>query len=99
MAKKFTFKSEKPKEKWQLFHGLEDTVEKGVLSGPHFELFGNREMVLEGCTGVVEYSDTYLKLKIPRGCVILCGNGFDIVLFEETVIRVKGEITSVEFCM
>ncbi len=99
MAKKFKFKSEKPKEKWQIFHGLDEALDTEALVGPHFELFGNREILLEGCLGVFEYSDTYLKLKIARGSVIICGRGFDIVLFEDTVIRIKGTISSVEFCV
>ncbi len=99
MAKKFTFPSEKPKEKWQIFRHLDGAMEAGGFSGPHFELFGNRELLLEGCLGVFEYSDTYLKLRISHGSVIICGKGFDIVLFEDALIRIKGEFSSIEFCI
>ena len=49
--------------------------------------------------GVSEYSDTYLKLRLPRGALILCGGSFDIVTFEGTAITVRGSISSLEFCV
>lgn len=99
MSKKFKFKSEKPKPKWKLFGCSDDIIDKNLVKGPHIELFGNREIVLEGCTGVFEYSDTYLKLKLSKGALILCGCGFDIVSFEGSTIIVKGRISSLEFCV
>ena len=47
--------------------------------------------------GVFEYRDTYLKLKLNKGAVIICGSGFDITYFENRLITVKGKISSVEF--
>lgn len=99
MSKKFKFKSEKPKEKWRLFGCSEGDRQAKSLKGPHLELFGNREITAEGCMGVFEYSDTYLKLKLPKGSLILCGCNFDIISFEGTTITVRGVITSVEFCV
>lgn len=99
MSKKFKFKSEKPKQKWRLFNYSDAIIDKNLVKGPHLELFGNRELVLEGCMGVFEYSDTYLKLKLSKGALILCGCNFDIVSFEGSTITVKGRISSLEFCV
>lgn len=96
MGKKFKIKSEKPKEKFHIFSCTEQIMDKAAQSA-HFELFGNREIILEGCMGVFEYSDTYIKLKLKRGAVMLCGSCFDIVSFEGTVIDIKGIISSLEF--
>lgn len=49
--------------------------------------------------GVLEYSDTYLKLRLPKGALTVCGSGFDIVTFEGTAITVKGNMSSLEFCV
>lgn len=98
MGKKFKFKSEKAKEKWVIF-GCGKTSEPERLNGARIELFGNREITVEGCAGVSEYSDTYLKLKLPKGSLILCGRDFDILSFEGTTITVKGYISSLEFCI
>jgi sporulation protein YqfC len=47
--------------------------------------------------GVYEYRDTYLKLKLNKGAVIICGSDFDITQFENRLITIKGIISSVEF--
>ncbi len=99
MSKKFKFKSEKPKEKWQIFGCSDSGAQAQRFKGPHIELFGNREITVEGCMGVFEYSDTYLKLKLPKGALILCGCNFDIVAFEGTTITVRGNMSSLEFCI
>lgn len=99
MAKKFKIKSEKPKEKWRIFNCSDPLIEKEMLLGPHLELFGNREVVVEGCMGIWDYSDSYLKLKLQKGALILCGTSFDIISFENATIRIKGSISSVEFCV
>lgn len=98
MPKKFKIKSEKPKQKWKIFNCTDET-EKETAKGAHTEIFGNREIILEGCMGVFEYSDTYLKLKLQKGALILCGCGFDIITFEGSTIVVKGKISSLEFCI
>lgn len=98
MSKKFKFKSEKPREKWRIF-GCGDEIAADAVKNPHLELFGNREITVEGCVGVLEYSDTYLKLRLPRGALILCGGSFEIVTFEGTAITVRGSISSLEFCV
>lgn len=99
MSKKFKFKSEKAKEKWRIFGCSDAAIDAEMVKGPHLELFSNREIIVEGCTGVLEYSDTYLKLKLPKGSLTVCGGCFDIVSFEGTTISVKGKISSLEFCV
>ena len=69
------------------------------FSGPHTEIFGNTRINIDGCFGVAEYRDTYIKLRLNKGMLILCGSGFDIVMFENRMIAVKGKISSVEFCV
>ena len=49
--------------------------------------------------GVMEYTDTYLKLRLPKGALTVCGTEFDIVTFEDTTITVKGNMSSLEFCL
>ena len=79
MSEKFKFKSEKPKEKWQIFGCASADKEIKNVKGPRLELFGNREIIVEGCMGVFEYSDTYMKLKLPKGSLTVCGCNFETV--------------------
>lgn len=79
--------------------GRDEEAYESAFSGPHTEIFGNSRINIDGCFGVAEYRDTYIKLRLNKGMLILCGSGFDIVFFENRLITVKGKISSVEFCM
>lgn len=99
MSKKFKFESLKPKEKLKIFSCAGDFIDADLVKGAHIEMFYNRQIVVEGCEGVYEYSENYIKLNIGKGSLILCGKDFDIVTFENRTITVKGVISSVEFCV
>lgn len=99
MGKKLKIEKTKRKEKWNLFHIESAVLDDDLIKGPHIELFYNNRIVVEGCLGVYEYNDTYLKLRLKSGAIILCGENFDIVTFENDTITVKGKIASLEFCV
>ena len=97
MSKKLKIEKTGKRQKMNL-SGKEETY--GVnFSGPHTEIFGNTRINIDGCFGVAEYRDTYIKLRLHKGTLILCGNGFDIIFYENKLITVRGKISSVEFCM
>lgn len=97
MAKRLKVESSKKKEKWKIF-SMQDGIEKEFLKGPQIEMFGNKRIIIEGCLGVYEYNQNYLKLRLKNGALILCGNDFDISSFEESTITVGGKISTLEFC-
>ena len=97
MGRKLKIEKEKKKEKWHIFG--DSLTSKEFISGPYTEIMGNSKISIDGCLGVFEYKDTYLKLRLQKGSLILCGSGFDIVFFEDKLITVKGKISSVEFCV
>ena len=72
-------------------------MDRSMTAGPYLELFGNRELILDGCLGVYEYNDTYLKLRLKSGAIILCGTEFELASFEGERIDIRGKISSVEF--
>ncbi len=98
MAKKYKIEKSEKKTKWNLTKIGED-LNSNILAFSHIEILGNSALTLEGCLGVAEYNDTYMKLKLQKGSLILCGEKFDITLFENRQITVKGKISSVEFCV
>ena len=49
--------------------------------------------------GVIQYTETYIKLRLPKGEHTECGTENDIVTFEDTTITVKGNMSSLEFCV
>lgn len=93
MAKKI--KTPKKKSKWRLLSDVE--IDTEIIGSAHIEIFGNGKISIDGCLGVYEYKDNYLKLRLSKGSVILCGTGFNITYFENHLISVKGKISSIEF--
>ncbi|MBR6532942.1 MAG: YabP/YqfC family sporulation protein [Clostridia bacterium] len=98
MAKKLKIDTNKKKEKWNIF-GSGEGISKALLTGPRMEFFSNNQMILEGCLGIYEYNDNYLKLRLSHGALVLVGEDFDIVSFEEKTITVRGKFSSLEFCV
>ena len=97
MGKKYNIESQTKKDKWDLFGKAEALSELGVIGAPHMEIIGNTRLTLEGCYGVLDYNETYIKLKLQRGYLVLFGTGLQILLFENRLVTVKGKISSLEF--
>ena len=90
-------KLKKKKSKWKLGGFSEDETARENIGSARIEICGNTRITIDGCLGVYEYRDTYLRLRLTKGTAILCGIGFNIVFFENRQITVKGKISSVEF--
>lgn len=63
------------------------------------EIFSNRQFTLDGCKRVLQFNDDYIKLGVKGGNIIIYGNGLNIGGFEDENATVKGNISSVEFCL
>ena len=99
MGKKLKIENGNKKEKFKLFMGGSTAFEESILKGARIELNSNTQAVIEGCQGVIEYNENYLKLRLSQGAIALFGNDFDIVSFEEKTICIKGKINSLEFAV
>lgn len=98
MSKKLKIEKNKKNEKWNLFSLNQENNKKEITSSPNIEIVGNKEIVVDGCEGVFEYSDNYIKIKIKKGALILYGSDLNIVCFENSLITLKGKIETLEFC-
>ena len=45
------------------------------------------------------YDENYIRLRLAKGSMVLCGSNFDIRLYEENTITIKGNISTIEFCV
>lgn len=97
MAKKLKIDSKAKKSKWNILNFSNEDVSIEVQNSANIEIFGNSQVSVDGCLGVYEYKDTYLKLRLLKGSLIIVGSGFNIVYFENRIISVKGKITAIEF--
>ena len=98
MSQKLNYeKGEKKKKRWNLNTAALENAEK--MLGSRIEMLSNREISVEGCQGVLEYNDCYLKLNLNKGALIILGTNLDITVFEGKTITVCGKISSIEFCV
>ena len=68
-----------------------------LRSVSHMELSGNREAIVEGCKGVVEYDEGIIRLNLGKNIVRFTGTGLSIrtLTLEQAIIT--GNILSIDF--
>lgn len=96
---KFKFTTDKKRKSLKIF-GYKDAVDDiKKISGAKIEMFSNREISVDGCRGIAEYSDVYAKIKITGGIMIISGKNLDIPIFDGPLITVTGTVETIEFCV
>ncbi|MBE6835243.1 MAG: hypothetical protein E7515_03210 [Ruminococcaceae bacterium] len=63
----------------------------------HIELEGNRELILDGCKGIVEYENERIKICTDTLMVAVTGDSLEIRTYTQDQIVIGGKILSVEF--
>ena len=96
---KFKFTSDRKKKKINFFNYKETLDGAKKFSGAKIEMLSNREVTVDGCRGISEYNDLYVKLRVIGGLVIVNGKNLQIPVFERPLITVTGIVNSIEFCI
>ena len=108
MSKKIKLNRPKAKEKIKLFKaalGIENDPfsQLAQISDPFSKLAeinikGDKEIIIDGCYGIIEYSDTLISVSIGKPTLKIMG--FDLVVSDyfDSNITVTGIIKSIEFC-
>ncbi len=66
-------------------------------SPPRLELRGSRELLIEGSTGVIYYSDNAMRIGVGRQTLIIVGSELCINTMFGSTLSISGHIRSVEF--
>lgn len=61
------------------------------------QLIANRELSVEGCLGVLEYTETTIRFNLGNCQLKVMGRGLSIPVMERNLVQVEGYITAVEF--
>ena len=73
-------------------------VPQNALSGvAQIEIAGNREAVIDGCQGILEYDENVIKLSAGRMSIRFSGRGLQIKVLTHDSAVVEGFITGIEF--
>lgn len=67
------------------------------LRMPHIELCSNREVTVEGCVGIIEYTCDFVRLNCRNVTLKLCGDELCLGKLSGGCISVSGKIVSIEF--
>ena len=63
----------------------------------HIELEGNRELIIDGCKGIVEYETDIIKICTDTVIVSVTGDELNIHTYLDDQIVISGKILSVNF--
>ena len=63
----------------------------------HFEMNSNREVVVEGCRGILQYDENIIKVNMDKMITAFYGRNLSIKCLSADSLIVEGFITSIEF--
>lgn len=98
MSKKIKLNKPKVKEKLKLFGAAIQVSSDPFENLSQINLKGNREIIIDGCYGIVEYSDCLISINIGKSTLKLMGFDFSILDYTDSNIIIRGNIKSIEFC-
>ena len=67
------------------------------VSAPCIELSGNREVLIEGSRGVLEYSPDTIRVNTSDMMLSVFGRGLDLRCISESALIIDGFVTRLEF--
>lgn len=66
-------------------------------SGPTLECASDREVIVDGCTGILEYAEDVIRLSAGDITLRFTGEGLFIGSMERRGMVIRGKICSIEF--
>lgn len=91
MDKKFKPDYNKKQRRIKFFESLPE------ISGAVLQIFGNREVLVDGCRGVVDYFDDRITLKTADGAVTFFGTSLSVEEYYDGKLKIKGRLQNIEF--
>lgn len=70
---------------------------ESLFGGTHIEISSNTEAIVEGCLGVLEYSDSVISLNTAKLTVRINGADLTITSFQNGQAVITGIIAGVDF--
>lgn len=67
------------------------------LDFAHFEVNSNREVIIEGCKGILQYDENIIRVNMGKMITVFCGRKLSVKCLNPDSLIVVGFITSIEF--
>ena len=64
---------------------------------PKIEMTGNKEIIVDGCNGIVEYDENVIKISTNTVSIGFEGQGLVITSYDNKVIIITGQIANLSF--
>jgi len=68
-----------------------------ISGGAHMEFYGNRQVTVEGCRGVLEYDEDAVRLSTDTGIVRFTGRSLSLTCLSGDSAVISGFILTVAF--
>ena len=68
-----------------------------ILNEAKIEMISNRDIIVDGCKGVVEYGENLIKLNIGELVLCLVGDNMIIDSFDSGVAIIRGKFAEISF--
>ena len=97
-AEKSTKKGEGQKRGFmESLSGVLEIPKDTLIDIPKIEMLGNREFLIESYKGIIEYSQSVVKVNTSKNVITLIGKDMQIKSMSAYELLIRGKIDSVEF--
>ncbi len=79
------------------YQGSQEPLLRSFSAVPYIELSANTQVLVDGCTNILEYGENCIRLAAGRFHVQLSGSGLCIRSMQEQCALITGVITAVEY--
>ena len=77
----------------------EERETTAVAKGPRIELLSDREAIVEGCRGIMDYDPGYIRMNVGCGTVAFCGENLYAQVYTGETMVIRGTIRTAELGM
>lgn len=92
-------KQSKDKSRHREKVSIRESVQELFCEKANIEICDNTKAIIEGSRGVVEYSDSVIRVSFGNYTVAFAGRGMTIKCLSSTSLIIEGFFLNVEFCM
>ena len=97
MKKPFQKQKEKLLDITEKINSTLDLPDTALPGNSHIEISGNREVIVDGCKGVLQYDEDVIKLNAGRLVIKFSGSDLRIHSMQSEQALISGQIISIEF--